>query len=416
MVFGLKSGWHGICKHIEESCKREVNVMGNNFDVLINRKGTRSEKWDYLKEVFGEGDLLPMWVADMDFLSPGPVIEAVKKRACHGVYGYTGRSSALYDSIVNWMKERHGWNIDTDWLTFTPGVVPALNAAVNAFTRPGDKVIIQSPVYHPFFSSVENNGRRVVNNLLSEKCGRYYMDLENLENQIDSRVRMLILCSPQNPVGRVWSRNELEKLGELCLRRKIIIVSDEIHSDIIYKGSKHIPIASISPEFAENTVTCIAPSKTFNIAGLSSSVAIIPDENLRNIFNSAVQSTGYEIGNIFGNTAMEAAYSSCSGWLDELLDYLEGNADYLVNYVNKNIPKVKVEKPEGTYLAWLDFRELGLEQEKLKDLMVKKARVGLNSGTDFGISGEGFMRLNFGCPRSLLEEGLKRIEKAIKEM
>lgn len=253
-----------------------------------------------------------------------------------------------------------------------------------------------------------------MNNYLYEKNGRYYMDLESLENGIGSRVRMLILCNPQNPVGRVWNREELEKVGELCLKRNIIIVSDEIHSDIIYKGNTHVPIASISPELAQNSVTCIAPSKTFNIAGLSSSVVIIPNENLRNIFKSTVENTGYGIGNIFGNTAMEAAYSSCGGWLDELLKYLEGNADYLVKYIGENIPGAEVVKPEGTYLAWLDFRGLGLGQEELKDMMRKKAKVGLNSGTDFGASGGGFMRLNFGCPRVLLEEGLKRIEKVVK--
>jgi Bifunctional PLP-dependent enzyme with beta-cystathionase and maltose regulon repressor activities len=385
--------------------------MANDFDVVVNRRGTNSEKWDNTEQLFGSNDVLPMWVADMDFLSPVPVIEAVRKRAEHGVYGYTFRPDSLYESIINWVKTRHGWDIKREWISFTPGVVPAINLAVMAFTNPGDGIIIQTPVYHPFFDAVEKNGRRLVENRLKVENGRYVMDVDSLERSIDSSVKMLILCSPHNPVGRVWEREEFKRVGEICLKNNIIIVSDEIHSDIVYGNSKHIPAASVSDELGDITITCMAPSKTFNIAGLSSSFVVIPNKKLRDGFESMAGRIGMESGNLFGITAMEAAYSEGRDWLDGLLKYLEGNANYVVDYLEERIPKIRVIKPQATYLAWLDFREYNLTQKDLNGLLCKSG-VGLSSGTAFGRAGEGFMRLNFGCPRPILEEGMKRIESA----
>lgn len=388
--------------------------MKYNFDAVIDRNNTDSIKWDYLEKYYGQKDILPMWVADMDFEAPAPVVEAIAKRASHGIYGYTGRPLSCYEAIAGWVEKRHGWRIEKEWLSFTPGVVPALCTAIGAFTYPGDKVIIQSPVYHPFFAAVENNGRRIVNSPLKYEEGRFVMDYDDIERKFDSRVKMVILCSPHNPVGRVWTKEELERLGNICLKHGAVIVSDEIHSDIVYKGHKHVPIASISEELSLNTITCIAPSKTFNIAGLSTSAVIIPNQRLRKQFNCMLENIGMENGNIFGITAMEAAYRYGEEWLDQVIDYLEGNIDFLLKYISERIPSIKAARPEGTYLAWIDCRGLGLNQEDLKEFMAKKAAIALNDGTAFGPEGDGFMRINVGCPRSVLQEGLRRIEEAVR--
>lgn len=388
--------------------------MKYDFDRVIDRKNTSSMKWDFLSKYFGEENILPMWVADMDFEAPAPVIEAVRKRADHGIYGYTGWPKSCLEAITGWMEKRHGWKIDREWLSFSPGVVPAIAIAVLAYTQPGDKIIIQSPVYHPFFSTVENNGRQLVENRLKFEEGRYVMDFEELERSFDPRVKMVVLCSPHNPVGRVWTREELKRFGEICMKHDVILVSDEIHSDIIYKGHKHVPAATVYPELAEKTITCIAPSKTFNIAGLSTSAVIIPNKRLREQFNNMAQNLGIELGNVFGIAAMEAAYSRGEEWLDQLLEYLEGNIEFLIDYLGEKIPSIKAVRPEGTYLVWLDCRGLDMNQEELNDFMIKKAGIGLNNGIAFGGSGEGFMRMNIACPRSILQEGLKRIEKVLE--
>lgn len=387
--------------------------MAYDFDKIIERKNTNCVKWDFVDNYLGEKDVLPMWVADMDFPSPKPVIDAIKKRAEHEVYGYTDRSEAYYQSMIDWMLERHDWEIKKEWIAFIPGVVPAINMAVLAFTQPGDKIIVQSPVYFPFFAAVENNKRKLVNNQLKLENDRYVMDFEDLEKKIDSKVKMLILCSPHNPVGRVWTKDELIRLGEICLKNNIIILSDEIHSDIVYKGSKHIPIASISEEFAQNTITCIAPSKTFNVAGLATSNVIIPNEELLAKFNQMIENIHIGMTNIFGAVALEAAYTYGKEWLDELLVYLLGNTHYAINFIEDRIPKIKVIKPEGTYLLWLDCRELGMKQNELNQFMLKKAKVALSDGSVFGPGGRGFLRMNIGCPRVILKEGLERIERAV---
>lgn len=388
--------------------------MKYNFDSIIDRTDTHSEKWDGRAQVFGRADVLPLWVADMDFPAPAPVVAAVAKRAAHGIYGYTARPDALSAAVMDWTATRHGWNLKQDWLIHTPGVVPAINMAINAFTRPGEGILIQPPVYPPFFRTIANNDRRIVQNPLQYENGRYTINYADLEAKLDQGVKMLVLCSPHNPVGRVWSRDELARLGELCLRREVVIVSDEIHSDIVFPGNAHIPLATVSESLARCTVTCIAPSKTFNVAGFSASVTIIPDQGLRARFRDIIKRWGMGSGNIFGMTAMEAAYRHGANWLDQLLAYLNENAILVAEYLRKNIPPLKTVRPEGTYLAWLDCRELAIDQAALGRLMIETAGVGLNDGLDFGEEGRGFMRLNFGCPRSILLEGLQRIERAVE--
>jgi len=397
--------------------------MEYNFDEDVNRKGTNSVKWDNCKEVFKRDDIIPMWVADTDFKAPKEVIESIKKRAEHGVFGYTYRGSSFKESVINWLKRRHNWEVDKEWITFSPGIVPALNLCVNTFTNPGDKVIIQTPIYPPFRSVVEGNGRIIVNNELSLKDNHYYMDLESLKKQItdsdgefDHRVKMLLLCSPHNPTGRVWTKEELIELGEICAQNDIIIVSDEIHSDIVYKNHKHIPIASLSEELAKITISCISPSKSFSLAGLASSAIIIPDKKKRSLFNNALEISHIGGGNIFGNIAIEEAYKNGETYLDELILYLEENLNYCIDFFSKEIPQIKPIRPEGTYLVWLDCSKLGLKGKDLMEFFTDKARVGVNPGSNFSIKYSDFVRLNIGCTRKTLTEGLERIKKAVEEM
>jgi cystathionine beta-lyase len=298
-------------------------------------------------------------------------------------------------------------------MILTPGVVPALNLAVMAFTKPGDKVIVQSPIYPPFFPAIENNGRQLVNNQLRFKNGRYEIDFEDLETKIASGARLLIFCSPHNPVGRVWEKEELLKLGELCLKNKVVLVSDEIHADLVFKGHKHTPTATISDDILNNTITCMAPSKTFNLAGLAVSAIIISNQTLFKMFSQSMEGVGIKAINNFGIVGFEAAYRYGKEWLEQLLDYLQGNLEFILKYFEERIPKIQVIKPEGTYLIWLDCRQLGMDTKSLNNFMVKEAKVGLSDGPTFGPGGEGFQRINIACPRSILEDGLKRIEKAV---
>ncbi len=392
--------------------------MKYDFDRFVDRHNTASAKWDGIQNVFGvnEDDIIPMWVADMDFLSPPEVIKAIEKRAKHGIFGYSLRPNSFYNAVIDWMKKRHDWEIKKEWITVTPGVVSGLSMAILSYTHPGDEVIVQPPVYFPFFTVVKNNERRLVYNPLKLENGHYSMDFEDLKSKFTPRTKMLILCSPQNPTGRVWSRNELKKLGEICLEHNTLIISDEIHSDLVYKKSKHIPIASISDEFAQNTVTFIAPSKTFNVAGLSTSIAIIPNSKLFNSFSRIIEKLEVGLGNIFGTVATEAAYKYGEEWLEEVLIYLEGNLKFLKAFLEEKLPQVKVIEPEGTYLVWLDFRELGLNEHSLRDFLLKVAKVALINGATFGPGGEGFQRINIATPRSVLRKALERIEKAVKKL
>ena len=388
-----------------------------DFDKVIDRSNNYSSKWDELGKVFGRQDLLPMWVADMDFLSPPAVIDAIVARAKQGIYGYTSRPASYFESVAKWMKKRHNWETQTDWMLFSPGVVPALSFIVNAFTDPGDKVIVQPPVYYPFFSVIEDNGRRVVNNPLIFKDGRYTMDFNDLEEKVkDPRVKLLFLCSPHNPVGRVWSRKELEQLGRICIDNNVLVVSDEIHQDILYSGIKHTPFASISEEFALNSITCTSPSKTFNLAGLQTSTIIIPNKIYRTIYKNFLERIHLLRNNAFGVVALEAAYTHGEEWLDQFLEYLEGNLKTLTEGIEKDIPHIKIIKPEGTYLVWMDCRDLNLDPKQLNDFMINEARLALDDGAWFGIGGKGFQRINLACPRVYINEALARLKKAVDRL
>lgn len=391
--------------------------MKYNFDEVIDRTNYHSVKWDELETKFGVKDALPMWVADMEFRSPKPVIEAIKEAAEHGIYGYTSRPDSYYKAIIDWIERRHNWKVKKDWIAYSPGVVPALSFIIRAFCQAGDKVVVQPPVYYPFFRVIENNGCHVVNNPLKLSNKKYFIDWEDLERKVDDpRVRLLILCSPHNPVGRVWQKEELIILGEICLKHNIIVVSDEIHADILFEGYKHTPFASISPAFAHNSITCTAPSKTFNLAGLQTSSIIIPNKKYYKIYKNILDSLALDENNVFGLVALEAAYRYGEEWLEQLLSYLNENLKFLMKYFKESIPKIKVIKPEGTYLVWLDCRQLGLSAKGLNNLMIKKAGVALDDGYWFGAEGKGFMRINIACPRSFLEEGLGRIEKAVNSL
>ncbi len=390
--------------------------MDHIFDECIDRKNTDSLKWDFCRQRFGKDDILPMWVADMDFKSPSPITEAIIRRAAHGVFGYTESSEKLSNALNGWMKKRHSWQIDNKWIVYSPGVVTSVNTAILAYTNHGDKVLMQTPIYYPFYSSINDNERQLVVNSLKNNDGYYEIDFADLEKKLADNVRIMIFCSPHNPIGRVWKLQELEEVLKLCRKYDVILVSDEIHSDLVFKGHKHIPISSVTEEAYKKCITLVSPTKTFNIAGLSVSAAIIPDIILRREFRNTLNKNGAGMLNIFGLAAAEAAYTGCETWLDELLEYLENNLDTLVEYFQKNIPQVKVIRPEATYLAWLDCNDLPVPPEKLKEFFVHEAGVGLNDGVTFGEEGAGCQKLNFACPRVLLVDGLERIKKAVLEL
>lgn len=389
--------------------------MRYDFDRVIERRNTDSSKWDNVTALFGSPDVLPMWVADMDFPAPEPVVDAIKKRAEHPIFGYT-----LYGRVLTSVAERlyrlYGWKVQTDWILITPGVVPAVNAAVKAFAGPRKSVVVQSPAYPPFWTSLSNNECKPATNLLVEKGGRYEVDYDDLERKFEETgAGAMILCSPHNPVGRVWTREELERMGEIALRHGAVMISDEIHCELILNGNKHTPFASISPEFEPNSVTCYAPSKTFNLAGLHCSVAIVPDEDMRKRFNDA-RAGIMGTPDLFAVYAMEAAFKHGDEWLEQVLAYIEDNLRYTLEYFRERIPKIKPNNPEGTYLIWLDCRGLGMDPKELRKFFNEKAKVGLNDGVSFGPGGEGFQRMNIACPRSILQEGLRRIEEAVNSL
>lgn len=390
--------------------------MKYDFDEIIDRTGTSCVKWDLAEQYFGEKDLLPMWVADMDFRTPDFIVEAVKKRAAHEIYGYTVRPDSYYQSMIDWIGKKHKWKIEKDWIIFSPGIVPAVNMAVMAYTKPGDKIIVQPPVYFPFFSAVKDNGRQLVYNQLKLKNGRYNMDFEDLEKQIDSRTKMIIISNPHNPGGSAWTKEELSELGEICIKNNILLVSDEIHSDLVIPPFKHTVAANISKEIAAITISMMAPSKTFNLAGMASSSVIISNPKLRNDFQVFLDRVHVGMGNLFGMVASEAAYTFGKEWLDQMLYYVKDNLDYMEGYIKKNITQIKMIRPEATYLVWLDFNELGLSNENLKNFILQKAKLGLNDGPVFGPGGDGFQRMNVACPRSIVEEGMKRLKDAIDNL
>ena len=389
--------------------------MKYNFDKVVNRFNTESIKWDIIEEKYGHKDVIPMWVADMDFEVVKPISEAIKKRASHEIYGYTLKGDSYYEAVINWMDKHHNWHIKKDWINYTPGVVPALNYIIRTYANSGDEIIIQTPVYHPFYSSVKNNGCIIVENPLIYENGSYKMDYEDLKKKITHRTKILVLCNPHNPVGRVWSKDELIKLGQICIENNILVVSDEIHFDLIYKGNEHTVFASISEEFAQNSVICTAPSKTFNSAGLQVSNIIIPNKKLRNLYNITLENNAGNEINSFAAVALEAAYNEGEEWLQQLLLYLGENLNFLMQYFEERIPKIKVIKPEGTYLVWIDCLDLNMSPSELEEFFVKKVKVGFNDGILFGSEGARFQRINIACSRSVLKEALERIEREINK-
>jgi cysteine-S-conjugate beta-lyase len=389
-----------------------MNMKQYNFDEIVNRRGSNCIKYDALSQFFGSGDILPLWVADTDFRTPDFIMEAIRQRMEHEILGYTFRGVSFYDAIMNWIKRHHGWEVTREWISFTPGVVSALTIAIMAFTEPGDKVIVQPPVYFPFFECIRGTGRKLVENPLKRSNGRYTFDLENLEHGMDENTRMLLLCSPHNPGGMVWRREELEALHQLCHKKNIMVVSDEIHADLLFKGQEHIPYAMVSEDAALNTIVCMAPSKTFNVAGLSTSYVIIPNQEIKKKFDKLVQTLHIHSGNITGTVALEAAYRQGDEWLAGLMDYVEDNYNFLEAYLTVNLPEVKAMRPEATFLVWLDFRHYGMDDEMLSRFLVEEAKTGLNNGARFGTGGDGFQRINIGCPRIILAEALQRIKTA----
>ena len=380
----------------------------------MERRGTNCEKWDFLEEEFGKKDLLALWVADMDFPAPPEVLEALHNKIDEGALGYPIAPDSLLKAITDWQKNRHGWVIGKEAVTWAPGVVAGLAFSIMAYTKPGDGVIIQTPVYPPFYATISESGRRIVKNPLKREKDRYVMDLESLEKLVTPTCRTLILCSPHNPVARVWTREELEALSELAERKDMIIISDEIHQDLVYSDAKHMSIASLSEEMSSRTVTFVAPSKTFNIAGMNSSVALIPDEKLRARYVSVLNRLHLSSLSILGLTAMETAYAKCAGWLDELMAYLEENRNFTEKFVRERMPKAKMDHPEGTYIFWIDFRGYGFNSETLMDLLVNEAGVALNNGRNFGTEGDGFARINIGTNREMLKKALEKIAKALE--
>lgn len=377
-----------------------------NLDEIISREGTDCVKYDLREVIFGRKDVIPMWVADMDFAVPAFVQEAVTKRAAHPIYGYSVIPDSYYDSIISWQNKRYNWQINKNQILFSPGVVTGLNIIVQALTDPGDKIIVQPPVYFPFFSSVENNGRKLVLNQLIEKDGVYSIDFDDLERKMKDGARMMILCSPHNPVSRCWRKEELEWIGAKCLEYGVVIVSDEIHCDLVFNPFQHIPLATLSEEISQNTITCIAPSKTFNLAGLFASSVIITNEHLREKFKKASERVHLS-ANLFGITAAEAAYRQGGPWLSELMAYLNDNAVFTNEFLASNLPVITMSPVEATYMAWLDFRKLGIPDKELRKMLIEKAGLGFVDGPTFGIGGEGFQRMNFACPRSILEKALE---------
>ena len=385
----------------------------SSFEHVIDRRGSSSVKWDRTKEVFGYGDVLPMWVADMDFAPPEPVIEALKKRMEHPIFGYTYAGASTAGSVKEWMAKRHGWEIQSSWVQYSPGVVPALATIIQALTEPGDKVLIQSPVYPPFFNLVKENGRVVENAQLVYSNGEYSIDFTAFEKALQNRVKLFLLCNPHNPGGRVWTKEELTRIASLCKEYGVVIASDEIHSDLIYRPHHHVPIASLPEGDADAIITCIAPSKTFNLAGLQASAMITKNEEIRNKIAGIHAKQGFFTLNALGISAMEAAYRHGEEWLEDVIAYLEENVSITRAYLKEHLPSLHLVEPEGTYLLWIDCSKTGLSDEDLKDRLLRKGKLALEEGTKYGEGGEGFVRMNIACPKETLLEGLDRLRTAL---
>ncbi|HOH89287.1 MAG TPA: MalY/PatB family protein [Bacillota bacterium] len=388
-----------------------------NLDVAVDRKNTKSVKYEEMDLNFGSNDMLPFWVADMDIKSPDFIIESIISRARHGIFGYSKRMPEFYDSIINWLNTRHQLKVKREEIEYGPGVVFLLNMMIRKFTEPGDKIIIQSPVYYPFRRVAEGNKRIVSDNTLKLENGKYVMDFEDLKKRAeDPLCTMMILCSPHNPVGRVWNQEELKTLSKICYENNVLLVSDEIHFDLVYKGHKHIPMLIAGEEYKENIILCTAPSKTFNIAGLHSAFCIIPDPDKMKAYKEELGLLDLNRSNVFSQEVTQAAYENGAHYVDRLVDFLEGNMNFANDYITKNIKGIIPNKMEATYLMWLDCKGLGLNTQELDDLFFNKAKIALDSGYWFGETGKGFMRMNIACSRSMLEEGLERLARAVNKL
>ena len=396
---------------------RQWHKMKYNFDTCPDRRGTGCYKYDFREEFNAPEDALPLWVADMDFTSAPVIVDALKQAAEHGVYGYHGARDDYYQAVMNWYEGHFGWKSEKDWIVTTPGVVFAINLCIHAFTAPQDGVLIQQPVYYPFARSVKTNGRRLVNNPLICDGGRYRIDFADFEKKIrDEKVRLFVLCSPHNPVGRIWTEEELRRMEEICLANDVIVVSDEIHSDFVWEGHTHHILAGLDPKYQKNVITCTAPSKTFNIAGLQCSNIFIPDPDLRAAFKTALDATGYGDLNLFALAACRAAYTGGGEWLEQAKQYIWDNICMAVCFTEQNIPGVRMLRPEGTYLLWADLRELGLGARERQDLVLHRAKVWLDRGEMFGPEGAGFERINAACPRPMLEQALQQLAAAVSSL
>jgi len=387
---------------------RGTQQMVYNFDEVIDRRNTQSQKWDNMGRL-GNADALPMWIADMDFPCPKPVIDAVIARAKHPVYAYPKVDDSFYKVTADWIKRHYGWEIDPAWAVFTVGITPIYNNLIIALTDPGDKIIIQPPVYQCFPEAVLNNGREISANMLLYKDGKYSIDFEDLEKRAaDPKAKIMILCNPHNPVGRVWSQDDLLRIAKICYDNKVLLISDEIHADFMLFGSRHTPVASLNAEYAKNIVTCYSPTKTFNIAGIRCAAIIIPDEKLRAAMNKQLRAVRANELSIFAQPAYTAAYTQCDDYAEQLCRYLEGNVEYAGSFVKEHLPKIKMVRPEATYLAWFDCTQLGMTSAQLNDFFLHKANLGVMIGDSFGATEFHFMRMNIACPRSLLEKGMQQ--------
>jgi len=391
--------------------------MERNFDEKVDRYQTNSLKYDRITEFNKPKDILPMWVADMDFKVPQCVEDAVKKVAEHGIYGYSTCIDSYYEAVINWFRTNFETKIDQSWMVCTPGVVNAIGVAIRAFTNENDAILIQRPVYYPFSLMIERNHRVVVNNPLVNENGYYRMDYDDMERKIiDNQVKMFILCSPHNPIGRVWKKEELEQVAKICKKHHVLIVSDEIHCDFVFPGHQHHMLINVAPELKEEIITCTAPSKTFNLAGMQTSNIIIPNPNLREKFVEEMDKIAVGMIGPMGIAACEAAYRGGREWLNELLIYLEGNREYIRGFLKAEIPEIKMTELEGTYLVWFDFSALGLNNEELEELVVNKMKIWFDAGTMFGEEGSGFERINIACPRSVIEQAMARIKEEVVKL
>lgn len=387
-----------------------------DFNTPIDRRGTHCVKFDALKDMYGREDLLSLWVADMDFATPDFIIDALKRRLDHPVLGYPVQYDGYWQSVVDWIRSHHGWQVEREWMRYIPGIVKGIGMVVNVFTKPGDKIIIQPPVYHPFRLVPEHNDREIVMNPLRQVGDTYEMDFEQLEQVIDDKCKILILANPHNPVGITWSRDTLVRLADIAVKHNLIVISDEIHCDMAIYGNKHIPFASVSENAARCSITFGAPSKTFNIAGIVSSYAIVPDPMLREKFFAWLTANEMDMATIFAMVATEAAFTEGEVWRQQMLAHIESNIDFVDEYLKANIPEVRAIKPQASYLVWLDFSALGLPHDKLIDMLVNDARLAMNDGAMFGIGGEQHTRLNVGTQRAVLEQAMKQLKEAIDKL